>query len=229
MKFKNYETGEITEVAPLELRLGRMKKRLSFFQDWKNAVAEMVSDVDTIMVTLTYRGVDDWRPRHVTDFIRKVRRFLGTRMYGYFWVAEMQERGAVHYHVIFIVSKGTKLPKPDEEGYWTYGMTKIEKVKHVYAYLSKYLSKDGQKADYPKGIRIFGMAIYILKDWVRMWKLPRWLNERIERLYDLAEEKGDKLQRLALKRLEGLRKVKGGYSVAGCFIASPYRMFSLRN
>lgn len=221
MKFKNIETGEITEVDPLELRLGRMKKRLSFFANWKDAVSEMVADVDTLMVTLTYRGIDDWRPKHVTEFIRKVRRYLGSQMFGYFWVAEMQERGAVHYHVVFIVRKGTKLPKPDDEGYWTYGMTRIEKVNHIYGYLSKYLSKDGQKANYPKGIRIFGMSIYILKDWVKSWKLPRWLQERIERLYDLAE---DKLQRLALVRLERLRKVKGGYSVAGHFIASPFRM-----
>lgn len=221
MKFKNVETGEYYEVDPKEIRLGRLKKRISFFANWKSAIEEMVTEVDTIMVTLTYRGVEDWRPRHVTEFIRKVRRFLGSLMYGYFWVAEMQERGAVHYHVVFIVKKGTKLPKPDDEGYWTYGMTKIQKVDHVYSYLAKYLSKDGQKASYPKGIRIFGMSIYILKDYVKSWKLPNWLRERIERLYDMAE---DRLQRFALVRLEGLRKVKGGYECAGHYIASPFRM-----
>jgi hypothetical protein len=221
MKFKNLETGEYYEVDLKQIRLGRLKKRVSFFANWKDAVGEMVTDVDTILVTLTYRGIEDWRPRHVTEFIRKVRRFLGSLMFGYFWVAEMQERGAVHYHVVFIVKKGTKLPKPDEEGYWDYGMTKIQKVDHVYSYLAKYLSKDGQKAEYPKGIRIFGMSIYILKDYVKSWKLPIWLRERIDRLYDLAE---DKLQRLALVGLVGLRKVKGGYEVAGHYIASPFRM-----
>lgn len=220
MKFKNVETGEYYEVDPFELRLGRLKKRISFFSNWKDAVEEMVGEVDTLMVTLTYKGVEDWRPRHVTEFIRKVRRFLGSRMCGYFWVAEMQERGAVHYHVVFIVKKGTKLPKPDQEGYWTYGMTRIEKVHHVYSYLSKYLSKDGQKVKYPKGIRIFGMSIYVIKDWVKSWKLPQWLQERIGRLYDVAE---DKFQRQTLVRLDGLRKVKGGYEIAGHFIASPFR------
>jgi hypothetical protein len=220
MKFKNSETGEYYEVDPKEIRLGRLKKRIKFFANWKDAVSEMVAEVDTIMVTLTYKNVGEWRPRHVTEFIRKVRRFLDWQLLGYFWVAEMQERGAVHYHVVFIVKKGTRLPKPDDEGYWNYGMTKIQKVDHVYSYLAKYLSKDGQKAEYPKGIRIFGMSIYILKDWVKSWKLPLWLNERIQRLYDVAE---DKLQRLALVRLDGLRKVKGGYQIAGHYIASPFR------
>lgn len=219
MKFRNQETGELYVVDPSQLRLSRLKKRVSFFANWKDAVEEMVNEVDTIMITLTYRGVDDWSPRHITEFIRKVRRFLGSRLYGYFWVAEMQERGAVHYHVVIVVRKGTKIPKPDEEGYWIYGMTKVEKVHHVYSYLSKYLSKDGQKAKYPKGIRIFGCSIYVIKDWVKSWKIPHWLNERIQRLYDVAE---DKLQRLALVRLEGLRKVKGGYEIAGHFIASPF-------
>lgn len=221
MKFKNLQTGEITEVSPLELRLGKLRKRISFFANWKDAVSEMVTEVDTIMVTLTYRGVNDWRPRHVTEFIRKVKRFLGSLMFGYLWVAEMQERGAVHYHVVFIVKKGTKLSKPDDEGYWNYGMTKIQKVNHVYSYLAKYLSKDEQKVSYPKGIRIFGMSIYILKDYVKSWKLPIWLQDRIGRLYDVAE---DKQQRQALLRLDGFRKVKGGYECAGCFIPSPYAM-----
>lgn len=221
MKFKNFETGETFEIDQIEIRLSRLKKRLSFFSDWKKLSEEIIGDTDTIMVTLTYKNVDEWRPRHVTEFIRKVRRFLGWQLLGYFWVAEMQERGAVHYHVVFVVKKGVRLPKPDDEGYWNYGMTKIQKVDHVYSYLAKYLSKDGQKASYPKGIRIFGMSIYVVKDLVRMWKLPRWLQEKIQNLLHIFDE--DKFQRNALKRLEGLRKVKGGYQVAGHYIASPYR------
>ncbi len=225
MRFVDKRTGEIIEASPLELRLGRLKKRLSFFSSWKDEVNEMVSDVDTIMVTLTYRNIDDWRPRHVTEFIRKVRRYLGKSMYGYFWVAEMQERGAVHYHVVFVVMQGFRLPKPDEEGYWTYGMTRVEKVNHVYSYLSKYLSKDEQKAAYPKGLRIFGCSIYILQNWGAMWKLPVWVNEGINRL---VLEADDKDQRLKFLRLEGLRKVKGGYLCAGHLVASPYAMRSIR-
>ena len=219
MKFLNKETGELHEVTPLQLRLGRLKKRLSFFANWKEAVSEMVSDVDVLMVTLTYRNVGEWQPRHVTEFIRKVRRYLGRSLFGYFWVAEMQERGAVHYHVVFVVSQGERLPKPDDEGYWTYGSTRIEKVDHVYTYLSKYLSKDGQKAAYPKGIRIFGFSIYVLQDWVATWKLPEWAREGINRL--ILEAKDD-YQRLMFIWLIGLRKVKGGYSCAGYLIPSPF-------
>ncbi len=221
MKFINQKTRELYEVTPLELRLSRLKKRLSHFANWKEEVEEMVSEVDSIMVSLTYRKVGDWNARHVTEFIRKVKRFLGSRLYGYFWVAEMQERGAVHYHVIFIVLQGVRIPKPDQEGYWEYGMTRIEKVNHVYGYLSKYLSKDGQKAKYPKGIRIFGFSIYILKDWVAIRKLPQWVQTAV---IQLAIEAQDFYQRMMYLWLVGLRKVKGGYLCAGHFIASPYTM-----
>ena len=88
MKFKNFETGETFEIDPSVMRLSRLKKRLSFFADWKKLSEEIIGDTDTIMVTLTYKNVDDWRPRHVTEFIRKVRRFLGWQLLGYFWVAE---------------------------------------------------------------------------------------------------------------------------------------------
>lgn len=221
MKFINQKTREVYEVSPLELRLSRLKKRLSFFSNWKDEVAEMISEVDSIMVTLTYREVGDWNARHVTEFIRKVKRFLGSRLYGYFWVAEMQERGAVHYHVIFIVPHGVRIPKPDQEGYWEHGMTRIEKVNHVYGYLSKYLSKDGQKAKYPKGIRIFGFSVYVLKDWVAIRKLPQWVQTAV---IQLAIEAQDIYQRMMYLWLVGLRKVKGGYLCAGHFIASPYTM-----
>ena len=221
MKVKNTETGEFFQTDPTELRLSRLKKRLSVFSDWQKLVEEVHSSVDVIMVTLTYKGVEDWKPKHVTEFVQKIRRFLGWRLYGYFWVAEMQERGAVHYHVIFVVKQGTKIPKPDEEGYWTYGMTRVERVQHIYSYLAKYLSKDEQKAQYPKGIRIFGFSVYIVKDLIKMWKLPRWLQDKIQRLLHIFDD--DRLERHKLKRLEGLRKVKGGYTCAGHFIASPYR------
>lgn len=224
MRFLDGRTGEINEVNSLQIRLGRLKKRLSFFTNWREEVSLMVSEVDNIMVTLTYKGVDDWRPKQVTEFIRKVKRHLGAALLGYFWVAEMQERGAVHYHVIFVVRKGTRLPKPDEEGYWTYGMTRIERVQHVYAYLSKYLQKDEQKASYPKGIRIFGFSIFVLQDWVRRWRLPKWLQDKLNVSIWKAQ---DDAERIKLIQLRKFKKVKGGYQADDIFFSSPYS-FSLR-
>ncbi|MEX1143480.1 MAG: hypothetical protein WEC16_01460 [Anaerolineales bacterium] len=155
---------------------------------------EMVANSDRIMVTLTYRNIEDWQPKHVTQFIRKVRRVLGLGLLGYFWVAEMQQRGAVHYHVVLAVRHGARMPKPDEAGLWVHGLTRIELVRHVYAYLSKYLQKDGQKAKFPRGIRTFGYSFYVLKDNIKLFKLPSWLQEnicgRVAEQDDLSSTKG---------------------------------------
>lgn len=224
MRYLNKQTGEINEVTSHEIRLGRMRKRLSIFANWKEEVDDYISEVDVIRVTLTYRGVDDWRPKHITEFIRKVRRYLGKSMYGYFWVSEMQKRGAVHYHVAFVVKKGMRFPKPDDEGYWTYGMTRIEKIRHIYSYFAKYMQKEEQKEGYPKGIRVFGSSIYVHKEGIKMMQKPQWLQQAILKLVIETE---DTSQRVKLLSLAGFRKVKGGYQCAGCFIVNPYS-FSLR-
>lgn len=222
MKFKNNATGEILEATPLEMRLGRLQKGLKLFSGWADEIDEHWQ-VEKIMVTLTYRKVEDWKPRHVTEFIQKVRRYLDARLLGYFWVAEMQERGAVHYHVVLVVRAGSRIPKPDAEGYWNHGMTRVERVQKIYAYLAKYMQKDEQKAGYPKGIRIFGNSIYVMKEGLKRFKCPSWVYERINSLLGTIE---DKVQRIALLLLEGLRKVKGGYECAGHFFASQYSFFS---
>ena len=55
------------------------------------------------MVTLTYRNIDDWRADDVSYFMRLVRQWCKRREIEvrYVWVAELQKRGAVHYHVVF--------------------------------------------------------------------------------------------------------------------------------
>jgi hypothetical protein len=214
VKLRDRKTGLIFEVDLFTLRLSRLKRRLKYFSGWAKEVEEMVSDISQVMVTLTYRNIEDWRPRHITEFLRKVKRVLGPDLFGYFWVAEMQKRGAVHYHVILTVRKGIKLPKPDETGLWTYGMTRIELVRYVYAYLSKYLQKDGQKAKYPRGIRIFGLSIFVLKDWVRMNKLPFWLRE-------LAIKKVIETQDASLLQ-NTFKKIRGGFTSGNYFFPSPW-------
>jgi hypothetical protein len=224
MKFANKQTGEISEVDAFELRLSRLKNKLKFFSSWKDELEEF-SEIENIMVTLTYRNVADWKAKHVTEFIRKVKRYLGTALFGYFWVAEMQSRGAVHYHLIFVVSKGIRLPMPDKEGLWIHGMTRIEQVKHIYSYLSKYLQKDEQKAKYPKGIRIFGCSIYVLQEHVRLLKLPLWLQKSIS---DRLCKVQDHTERMKLTHLQKFKKVKGGYQADDFFFPSPYAYFGFR-
>lgn len=223
MQFLNHATGEILEVSPLELRLSRLKKRLAFYGDWVQCVDLYHGDLDNIMITLTYAGVDDWRAKHITEFIRKIKRRLGAKMYGYYWVAEMQRRGAVHYHVVVSVEKGVRLPKLDDVGLWVHGMTKIELVrKSVQSYLGKYLSK-GSGVPYPQGIRIFGSSVYILKNGeANKNTLPVWLKKKVHAELTNAITNGDTQSISTLLDNSQYKKVTGGWRATKHHFASPY-------
>lgn len=132
------------------------------------------------MVTLTYRNVDDWLADDISYFMRLVRQWCKRRRIDvrYVWVAELQKRGAVHYHVIFWLPIGVSLPKPDKQGWWPHGHTRIEWVKRPVAYLAKYLSKDDTDA-FPKGCRIQGCGgLSESGRNERCWFLmPKWVKE----------------------------------------------------
>ena len=132
------------------------------------------------MVTLTYRNVDDWCADDISYFMRLVRQWCKRRQIAvrYVWVAELQKRGAVHYHVVFWLPIGITLPKPDKQGWWPHGMTRIEWVKRPVAYLAKYLSKDDHGM-FPKGCRIMGCGgLNESSRNERCWYLmPTWVKE----------------------------------------------------
>lgn len=113
------------------------------------------------MVTLTYRGDNgDWQPSHVRSFMDHVRKWCGRQGFAarYVWVAELQQRGVIHYHVAVWVPRGTRMPMPDRQGWWPHGMTRIEVARAAVPYLLKYLSKDTSKTlgRFPRGARIHG-------------------------------------------------------------------------
>lgn len=129
-----------------------------------HAVAEKGSrSDDCLMLTLTYRGTNaDWQPRHISEFLKRVRQWMARRGNAcrYVWVAELQQRGVIHYHVALWVPRGTYLPKADKRGWWPHGMTRTEKARAAVPYLLKYLSKDTSKTfgSFPDGSRIYGIG-----------------------------------------------------------------------
>jgi len=120
---------------------------------------------NNVMVTLTYAGDnDDWKPRHVSDYIRKVRAWFKDRCPGqrlrYVWVAELQKRGVIHYHAVFFLPSGVRMPQADRKGWWLHGMTNTLKATAPVAYLMKYASKVESKSigAFPHGARIYGIG-----------------------------------------------------------------------
>lgn len=140
---------------------------------------------NNVMVTLTYadkkhgRFESLWKPRHISDYIRHVRKWYADRCPGqrlrYVWVAEVQDgthradgvgRGVLHYHVIFFLPQGVSMPYADrkrrgmKQPWWPHGSTNTKKADKPVGYLMKYASKPDSKSigGFPRGSRIYGIG-----------------------------------------------------------------------
>lgn len=164
-------TGLISPVGPLGAMPVLIEKELARFTRLQKNVGIAAKlhmldvqpglRVNVVMVTTTYRNGDDWRSTHQTAFITLVRnwykRLTGEKL-SYVWVAETQERGAIHYHCIFWLRKGVTMPKADKRGWWPHGMTNTLKSTAPVAYLMSYAKKLKSKKDLPHGARIYGIG-----------------------------------------------------------------------
>lgn len=163
-------------------------------------------------VTLTYRPGVEWREQHVSQFIERMQKWAKRRgvPVPYVWVAELQKRGAVHYHLIVWLEPHLMLPKPDKRGWWSHGMTKVERLRCGAAYASKYATKGEDGAEFPKGLRLHGRGGLDKAERmaVRWWNLAKWVREHFgECVRDVV-------------------RIVGGYvsRVDGEFLASPWRV-----
>lgn len=146
--------------------------------------------VDPIMITLTYRNSEQPQPRHISDFLKLCRRHLQRRGQHLrcVWVAEMQERGVLHYHIIVWMPHGYRFPKPDSgaKPWWPHGWSRIEIARKAVGYLAHYAGKLKSKLDLsgyaiPKGFRLYGVCGLDLTDRMRRaWaNLPGWLRDHV--------------------------------------------------
>jgi hypothetical protein len=147
-------------------------------------------------VTLTYVGVNDWAAEHIKDAVNRFRKFCARAGVPcrYTWVAELQERGAVHYHLLAWLPHGIDMPRWDRDytaagawqrfgvssagwvAFWPHGMTNTQPAKSGVGYLMKYLSKLGMFHRFPKGLRLYGIGgLDGCGKSVRRWfNLPEW-------------------------------------------------------
>lgn len=176
-----------------------------------------------VFVTLTYRPGRDWEARDIGDYLRIVRKWSRRRRFDlrYVWVAELQERGAVHYHVCLWVPKRVYLPRADVSGWWSHGSTRVEQIRAgvvgVMSYMRKYLSKAGADSahKFPKGARMYGVGGLDIdsRQELRFRCAPYWVADRfIESAGDCAID---------------IRRIVGGWvnRVTGEFVRSPWRVF----
>lgn len=218
MAIINKNTGEIIEIDRKKIRMGRMKRRV---WAWANFLQKESEGASLWMITLTYKGVHDWQPNHIRNFMQAFRKMFGKKLIGYAWVAELQERGAVHYHVMVYLKGVKSLPHFDDLGLWSHGMTRVDRARTPF-YIITYSGKSAQKTGrFPKGLRMFAVwlspaavAEHILYQFSLTAK-PQWVKDIILQFDSLYSS------RIRPKRVQG-----GGWDIADMLFRSPY-LFSL--
>ncbi len=174
-----------TETDSLKARVGRCRKRI---RAWKDTVPHINRRLRRlyesqskkkgvefgprlVMITLTYADAntkhkksDGWEANHIREFMLKLRKQLKDKLWAYAWVAEMQMRESVHYHIMVCVAPNTYIPTPDklmEDGtkLWPHGDTEVKTAERGARYLMQYVGKEYQKEGLPAGARMFAVWI----------------------------------------------------------------------
>lgn len=87
--------------------------------------------------------------------MRDARKYYGSDLVGYAWVAELQERGAVHYHILTATWR-ERAVFWDRKGIWEHGQTQTQKARS-WGYVVKYAQKTNTVHGFPKGARLFAV------------------------------------------------------------------------
>jgi hypothetical protein len=154
-----------------EARFTRLQKNIGIAA--KLHMLDLPRKANVCMVTCTYRDGNDWRPYHVTVYLKAVREWFKRKtgkLLQYVWVAETQERGAIHYHAIFWLPRGLTMPKADKRGWWSHGMTNTLRATKPVGYLMSYAKKLASKKGIPHGARIYGVGgLPLASRCIRRW------------------------------------------------------------
>lgn len=162
-------------IDPQQARVTRLRKGLGIAAKQLHNMGSKRQQI--WMQTLTYAGTNrQWRPEHISRYLDAMRRWHYSRTKSkklrYAWVAELQDRGVIHYHVIVWLDAGLTPPKGDmpwktldrkgervwHAPMWPHGMTRRDKSTAPVAYLMSYVSKVESKniGRFPHGARIHG-------------------------------------------------------------------------
>lgn len=162
-------------IDPKQARVTRLRKGLGIAAKQLHNLGAKNQQI--WMQTLTYAGDNrQWRPEHISRYLDALRRWhysrTGSKTVRYAWVAELQQRGVIHYHVVIWLAAGLTPPKPDtswrrtdargtvhhEAAMWPHGMSNRLRSTAPVAYLMKYASKIESKnvGTFPHGARIHG-------------------------------------------------------------------------
>jgi hypothetical protein len=171
------ETGKAVVMDMFAERLTLMRRRIVAWAEitdaYRKELQEQGIETRMVMVLLTYRRVMDYRAGHINLYMKALKQSLADGLLSFAWVCELQARGAVHYHLVLVVKKGTRIPLPDKSGMWSHGLSGIHTARTPY-YLVKYVGKAYQKdlARYPKSCRLYAASVRgLTSEWQGLFRL----------------------------------------------------------
>lgn len=191
------KAGEVIEFTKEKARVIRCQKAVRAAAQLADARATRPGfrKLKPKFLTLTYRDGDDWRAGHIAKLVNRMTKYAARKGVELVMVraAELQERGAIHYHLVVWIPYGFRFPKLDDAGWWPHGMTRWgtrskRDMKNPGAYLAKYASKGGEPVDghsFPKGARMHG-AVGLTSSERQLKQFacrPRWLQKACGDVY----------------------------------------------
>jgi len=190
--------GELGAFAPdpHRSRIAKLRRAVGFAARGHLAERRGFRPDTCFMVTLTYREGVEWRPRHLSACRKLLAQWLKKRGIPcrYVWVAELQKRGAVHYHLALFLPPDVYLPSADLAGWWPHGSTRTERARAAVPYLMKYLSKGSpaEALQLPQGARMYGVGglEHSLRRARRWLGLPGFVRARSDCFDDWRPAKG---------------------------------------
>lgn len=144
-------------------------------------------------ITLTFANIDEsWKAeKAIQKFLNDLRMWAkrkGVELLAYFWTGEVQERGALHYHILILGCPF--LLKEQLSSWWSFGFVDVRAVDDMgraFKYLAKYLWKWGKLAGEPDTLpewwflfSPFHKRRYGFSKWFSLppaERVPRWLKQ----------------------------------------------------
>lgn len=145
---------DFEELSSIE-KAESMQRRKAYYQDKRFEIKRIIDcnyDDKSTFLTLTFKeNIQDIERanREFTLFIKRLKRYLKNQQLKYIATWELQQRGAIHYHLVLFSVPYIDNKKLGE--LWANGFIKINKIKEtvkneaVGVYITKYFVKDLDK------------------------------------------------------------------------------------
>jgi hypothetical protein len=170
---------DFIDFDPVAARNNRMRRGIiNSARLIQNGLIDQEIKFRAAMLTLTYAQDKIWSPKDISrllDHVRKYAKRSWRWTLPYVVKLELTKAGVPHYHVLLWLPRGCTLPKPDKQGWWPHGLTRIEWAYRPVGYIAKYAGKDEYGA-LPKGARLWACGgLTKQQRAILFWRLaPSW-------------------------------------------------------